>query len=147
MRIPHVVLFIAGLLMTASLASAQTSDGLFLKLDGLLGESQVPGHEGEIGIQSFSFGASQTGIREAGGRASARRSSLSPITITKFVDKSSPNLFLACALGTHINTAVLAVRKGGDTQDFLVITLSDVLISSYNGGGAEGSGLPTESVS
>jgi type VI secretion system secreted protein Hcp len=134
--------------MAAGLTPAHAVGELFLKIDNLLGESEEPGHVGEIEVLSFSFGASQTGIREAGGRASARRSSLSPIVFVKKVDKASPKLFLACAMGSHIKDAVLTVRTGDDKRhEYLVITLSDVLISSYQLGAVDDGGLATESIS
>lgn len=149
MKTRHFFTLVLGILMTAGLAPARAAGELFLKLDNIMGESRENGHIGEIDVLSVSFGASQTGIREAGGRASARRSSLSPIAIAKNVDKSSPRLFLACAMGTHIKDAVITFSTGGDEpHEYLIITLSDVLVSSYNVGTSEGSGgVATESIS
>ena len=46
---------------------------------------------------------------------------------------------LACATGQHIKKAVLTCRKaGGDKQEYLVVTMTDCLISSYNVGDAPG---------
>lgn len=136
------------IVMAAGLASANAAGELFLKLDNVFGESQQPGHVGEIDVLSFSFGASQTGVRAAGGKASARRSSLTPISILKQADKSSPKLFIACAMGTQFKDAVLTVSTGGTSPfEYLVITMSDVLISSYQVGSSEGSGIATESIS
>lgn len=148
MKTSRFLLLAVSILMAAGLASANAAGELFLKLDNVLGESREPGHVGEIDVLSFSFGASQTGVREAGGRASARRSSLSPIAIVKQVDKSSPKLFLACATGVHFKDAVLTISTGGDKPfEYLVITMSDVLISSYQVGTSEGAGPATESIS
>jgi type VI secretion system secreted protein Hcp len=127
---------------------AQAAGELLLKLDGIFGDSVVAGHENEIEVLSVSFGVSQTGIREAGGRASARRSSLSTINISKFIDKASPKLFLACATGQHIPSGVLTFRQvaaGVPPYEFLTITLTDVLVSSYQV--SSGGDVPTESVS
>jgi type VI secretion system secreted protein Hcp len=58
------------------------------------------------------------------------------IEIVKQVDSASPLLMLACASGQHIKKAVLYVRKAGGTQqDYYVVTLTDVLVSSYQSGG------------
>jgi type VI secretion system secreted protein Hcp len=142
-------LFVAvGLLTAVSVTPAQAVGELVLKVDGIPGDSLVGGHINEIDVYSVSFGASQTGIREAGGKASARRSSMSTFAITKKVDKASPKLFLACATGQHIQTAVLTFREvevGTAPHEYLTITLSDVFISSYQVG--SGGDLPTESIS
>jgi len=148
MKSPRFLPLVIALFMAAGLTPARAIGELFIKVDNILGESRFDGHVGEIDVLSFSFGASQTGIREAGGRASARRSSLSPIVIVKNVDKASPKFFLACATGTHIKDAVITVRKAGDKPlEYLTITLSDVLISSYSVGAADSGGVATESIS
>jgi type VI secretion system secreted protein Hcp len=143
------LLLAIGIGITAVLTAPQAAGGLVLKLDGIPGDSEVAGHKAEIDIQSLTFGVSQTGIREAGGKASARRSSLSPITVTKEADASSPKLFLACATGTHIPKAVITffqtAQAGGPNYEYLTITLTDVLISGYSL--SSGGDFPSESVS
>src|SRR5690606_34605770 len=70
------------------------------------------------------------------------------LTVTKYVDKASPNLIQACCTGQHIGEAVLAVRKaGGEPLDYLILTMNDVLVTSVQAGGSQGDELVTESVS
>ena len=138
----------AGILTAVAVTPAQAVGELLLKLDGIPGDSLAAGHINEIDASSVQFGASQTGIRDAGGRASARRSSLTTFTITKRTDKASPKLFLACATGQHIQTAVLTFRDvvaGTAPYEYLTITLTDVFISSYSV--SSGGDFPSESVS
>jgi len=61
---------------------------------------------------------------------------------------ASPKLLKACATGQHIKTALLTCRKAGkDQQEFLKITLTDVLVSSFQTGGSGNGGLvPTDSI-
>lgn len=135
-----------GFLTTLPKTSAQSQPGIVLKLDGIPGDSQVANHQQEIDLSSLQFGVSQTGIREAGGKASARRSSLSTITVTKQADKASPKLFLACATGAHIDQAVLTFIESTPTPlEYLTITLSDVFISSYSV--SSGGDRPSEAAS
>ena len=62
------------------------------------------------------------------------------------INASSPRLFLACASGQHLKSAILTARKAGEQpQEFLQIKLTDVLISSYQSGG--GDQLPVDQVS
>jgi type VI secretion system secreted protein Hcp len=120
----------------------------FLKIDGIKGESTDDKHKDEIEIESFSWGATQTGTMAFGGGAGAGKVQFSGFNFTTKMTKASPMLFLKCATGEHIKEAILSGRKaGGDQQDFLKITLSDVLVSSYQTGGSTGSDVPMEQVS
>jgi type VI secretion system secreted protein Hcp len=146
MKTLRILLVAIGFLTTVAVAPA--AGQLLLKLDAIPGDSIVPGHNGEIDLATISFGVDQTGIREAGGKASARRSSFSTFSVVKLIDKASPKLFLACATGQHIPTGVLTFRTviAGDTPyEYLTITLSDVFISSYSV--SSGGDRPTESIS
>jgi type VI secretion system secreted protein Hcp len=65
------------------------------------------------------------------------------------MNKASPKLFLACATGEHIKKAVLTCRKaGGEQQEFLLVTMTDLLVSSYQTGGSGHSDIvPTDQIS
>jgi type VI secretion system secreted protein Hcp len=53
-------------------------------------------------------------------------------------------MFLACATGEHIKKAVLVCRKAGkEQQEYLKVTMSDCLVSSYSLGGG-GSTVPRD---
>ena len=127
------------------LPSWAASDYL-LELDGIPGESIDAQRPGAIEIQSFSFGASNSGTIVGGG-GGAGKVSFSDITFSKNLDKSSPILYLHCAQGKHIPKATLYVRKSGSDKpvEYYVITLSDVLVTSVQTSG--GGGLPMESLS
>ena len=58
-------------------------------------------------------------------------------------------MFLACAAGRHIQTAVLTCRKAGgrEQRDFLRYTLSDVLVSSYQTNGQADDNVPMDQIS
>jgi type VI secretion system secreted protein Hcp len=66
--------------------------------------------------------------------------------VTK-VSKASPKLFLACATGQHIKEAALVgVKEGKDRQEFFKVTLTDVLVSSFQQSGMSGD-IPTDQFS
>lgn len=123
-----------------------SAGGMFLKIRGVQGESQDHKHKGDIEISSFSFGASNAGAQAHGGGGGAGKVSFSSFTITKHLDKSSALLQKAAIGGTHYKEVdVFFARKAGGTQqDYLEIKLQDVLISSYQAGGAGGGGGATE---
>jgi|SRR5512146_544450 len=118
----------------------------FLKIDGIDGESTDDKHKGEIEVLSYSWGESQTGTHGSGGGGGAGKVSMSDFSFMMQANKSSPKLMLACATGDHIKTAKLTLRKaGGEQQEYMSITFSDVLVSSYNTGGGGGE-IPNESI-
>jgi len=122
----------------------------FLKIDGIPGESTDAKHKGAIDLESFSWGETNTGSG-AGSRAGggAGKVAMQDFHFTSRVNKASPSLFLACASGKHIKDAVLTARKAGKgQQDYLVFKFRDLLISSYQIGGAEAAGdVPMDQVS
>lgn len=120
----------------------------YLKIDGVDGESSAKGHEKAIEIDSFSFGAHQTGTHSAGSGGGAGKVQMNDFHFTMKVCAASPKLMLACASGEHIKKAVLTCRKAGkDQQEFFKVTLSDLLVSSYQTGGSHGDMVPTEQIS
>lgn len=120
---------------------------MFLKLEGIEGESQDSKKTNQIEIDSFSLGGSNAGSFAAGQGGGTNRVNLQDMHFSKAIDKSSGNLFDALVTGKHITKAILTVRKaGGDEQkDYYTITMSPCLVSSYNVSGRNGAGLPSES--
>jgi type VI secretion system secreted protein Hcp len=109
----------------------------FLKIDGIEGESQDDGHKGEIEVQSFSWGVTQTGSLAQGGGGATHKVHMQDFNFTVFHSKASPKLMLACATGQHIASAVLVARKAGrEQQEYLKVTFTDLLISSFQTGGS-----------
>ncbi len=114
---------------------------MFLKLDGITGDSTDDGHKNQIDVSSFAFAVGRGGDGTgSGGRGAAGRSHLQTMRIDKVYDSASPKLFRAAATGQHIRSAVLTFRRAGDDRDveFLTYTLSDVQVTSYDQGGTDG---------
>ena len=119
---------------------------MFLKLDGIKGESQDHKHPGEIQISSWSWGLSQTGAMAHGGGGGAGKVSVHDISITKNVDKASPALMLHCCNGKHIPNGLVTVRKAGDKPlEYLKMKLQDIIISGVQNAG-HGGDILTENV-
>jgi len=120
---------------------------MFLKMDGVEGESRDNKHKNEIELLSFSFGATQPGSAGHGGGAGVAKVQVNDLQISKYFDKASPKLFEACATGKHTPKVVITCRKaGGSQQEYLTITLSEVIVSSIQDSGSGGETLPSESV-
>jgi type VI secretion system secreted protein Hcp len=81
----------------------------FMQLNGIEGESTDTKHKGWIEISDCNMEIMQrvsTTASSAGG-ASAEKADFSNLRFTKLMDKSSPQLALACAKGTHCLTTPL----------------------------------------
>ncbi len=120
----------------------------FLKLDGIDGESTDDKHKGEIDVESWSWGETNSGTHAGGGGGGAGKVSMQDFHFVMKVNKASPKLALNCATGEHIKKAVLTCRKaGGEQQEYLLVTMSDLLVSSYQTGGSSGSVIPVDQIS
>ena len=120
---------------------------IFLKVDGIKGESTDTNHQDESEIVSWSWGVSEVFISSGGGGIIGGKAKVGDFVIGKQVDKASPNLLKACLTAKHINEVVLTQRKAGaGKSNFLTITLKDVLISSLNDVDTAAAPRPTESI-
>jgi type VI secretion system secreted protein Hcp len=121
---------------------------MFLKIEGVPGESQDKTHKAEIDVLSWSWGGSQSGTGHSGGGSGAGKVSFQDLSITKYVDKASPTLMQFMANGKHISKAVLVVRKAGEHPlEYVKLTMEDVLVSSVSTGGSGGEDRITEHLS
>jgi type VI secretion system secreted protein Hcp len=133
------------LLLLAPLSGFSAVD-MFLKIEGIKGESQDKAHVGDVDVLAWSWGMSNSSTFE-GGSASVGRPYFQDIAITKFVDKATPQLMLNCANGKEIGKMELCVRKAGDTPlEYIVITFERVLVTSVSTGGSGGEDRLTENV-
>lgn len=133
----------AGLVATsiASTTSVVSASDMFLKMSGIKGESQDFKHKDEIDVLSWSWGTST-------GTGKVKRGSIAPqciqdLALTKFVDTSTPQLIMQAVIGQTAKEATLTVRKSGkEQQEYLVIKMTDVLVTSYQTGGSAGNDQP-----
>ena len=120
-----------------------------LDIKGIKGESAASKHKEQIEVMSWSWGASNP-TTIVGEGMSAGKVSMSDLSFTKRVDKSSPKLLGLCVTGNHADEATLYCSKqtGGKTpEDFLTIKLKEVFVSSFQVGGSSGEDVGTESIS
>lgn len=106
---------------------------MFLKLGDIKGESRDQTHRDEIEISKWGWGMSQTGSMHSGSGGGAGKVEIQNLVLSKDLDKSSPNLMMACSTGKHYPEARLVVRKagGGNAVEYLVITMKEVMVTSY----------------
>jgi len=122
----------------------------YLQIDTIVGEADAVGFEKQMQIASWSFGASNSGSASYGSGLGSGKVSLQDFSFMITHGKASPQLFLACAKGNHIPTAILSCRKtggGGSPFTYLKITFEDLVISSRQISGSNGGGIPYDSIS
>src|SRR6476661_10912114 len=106
---------------------------IFAKIGDIKGESLDDKHKDEVEVLSWSWGVSQSGTMAHGGGGGEGKASFNDFNFTHHIDKASPVLLKACATGEHIKDATITVRKAGKgQQEFLIIKMTDVLITSVN---------------
>jgi len=120
---------------------------MFIKIGKLEGESKDKSHGKEIDVLAWSWGMSQSGSFHYGAGGGAGKVNVQDLSLTKYIDKSSPDLMLACCNGEHMDDAVLTVRKAGKTPlEYYKITMTKVMITAVSTGGSGGEDKLTENV-
>ena len=140
-------LFTSGVIATGLLVSstAALANNMFLKIDGIEGESLDSKHPGAIDVLSWSWGQSTGTGQDARGRQPA--TCIQDLNFTKSIDSSSPELIMNAVLGEVAQNAVLTVRKaGGEQQEFLKLIMKNVTVVSFQTGASGDGRLPTEQV-
>ena len=115
---------------------------IFAKIGSIKGESLDAKHKDEVEVLSWSWGVSQAGGTGPGGGGGTGKASFLDFQLTHRIDKASPLLMAACATGKHIKDATITNRKAGKgQQEFLIIKMNDILITSVQPSlsGGEGS--------
>ena len=112
---------------------------IFIKMDGIQGESTDARHKDEIDVLSWSWGVTLPSSAHAGGAGGAGKPIPADLKFTHRIDLASPSLIRACASGRRLKEAVVSVQKAGADpraapDPFLTIKLNDVLVKSVETG-------------
>lgn len=123
---------------------------IYMKFDGIDGDVTAKGYEKQIEVDSFQFGVGRAISMDAGSAAnrSSGRPSLSEITVTKRMDKSSFGIMkevLSGSDGKKVKISVVEISKD-QLKEYVGYELEEVMVSGYSvSTGGEGS--PSESIS
>ena len=144
-RIPKYVIPLAFSALATINSSSYAVNDMFLKLDGIPGESQNTDHKDEIDVLAWSWSLNAPYSLQGGAGAPLVR----PLTISKYIDASSAALYTKLIKGERIKEGILTVRKAGGTNpvDYIVITMQDVVVSSTSPGGSGEDDRHRESIS
>jgi type VI secretion system secreted protein Hcp len=123
------------------------ASNIFAKLGDIKGESLDNKHKGEIEVLSYSWGVTNPGSLHSGGGGGAGKATFQDLSIVHKIDKASPVLLQACATGVHLKDATITFRKAGKgQQEFLIIKMNDVIVTSVVQGANDGDTAGSESV-
>jgi type VI secretion system secreted protein Hcp len=141
---------LAGALAATAVAAPAVADAatdIFLRLDGIQGESMDAKHKNQIEILSFSLGFVNQPAGGVGGGGSAGKVSCGDVVLTKNIDRSSPPLIGAVMTGKHIKSGVLAfTATGKNLVEYYVLTMNDLLVTAINQQDSVGGPKVTEQI-
>jgi len=113
--------------LSAPLANA---DDIFVKIDGIKGESRIDRFEEMIQAVSWNWGLDQSASLALASRTGAKVT-VHKLTFTHRLDMATPRLMQFCATGRHLKEAFLYLRRPGKSAaPYVVIKLTDVVVSN-----------------
>ncbi|MBU9475975.1 Hcp family type VI secretion system effector [Burkholderia multivorans] len=111
---------------------------IFLKIDGINGESLDDKHKDEIEILNWDWEILQESSMHSGSGGGAGKATVKDLTFEHNIDRASPNLMKYALTGKHIDQAVLVMRKaGGNPLEYLKLTMSDVIVTRVKPSGSK----------
>lgn len=117
---------------------------MFLYVDGVAGDSRDERYPGWLDVLAWSGAISWFRNEDEG----MEFCQFQDLCITKWVDRSSPKLYRACAHKTKFPHATLEIRyAGGDREKAYVYKFHEVTITSCSMGGSAGEDRLTENIS
>lgn len=122
---------------------------MFIKIDGIEGESLDASHKNEIEVLNWNWESFQHSNMHAGSGGGAGKATVSDFRFEHYLDKASTNLLSYCLSGKHIKEIKFVVRKaGGDPLEYLTIKFTDVIITQVSASGCSSEDVrPREIVS
>ena len=123
---------------------------MFLKIDGIDGESTDDKHKKWIEVLDFNHSVTQpVSAASASGGRTGGRADFADLIVNKTIDKATPSLYFHCSNGKHIPKIELEFCLATEEKHtFMKYTLEDVIVSSISPSGssaADGS-KPVEEV-
>ena len=99
--------------------------------------------QGTIPALSWSFGVTAPQPTNIGGGRVAAPAKLSDVSVTRRADACTPTLFGDAVKGNHFKQVTI-VQQDPQKDDTFTVTLTEVVISSYQLGGDAGHEVPSE---
>ena len=143
----YLLLGLIGFKATPALAAQD----MFLCIEGAPGESLDKRYMDCIDVLAWSWGMSQSGTTHTGGGTGEGKVAVQDLSVTKWVDKSTPILMSHTASGKVFPKVELYVHNACGNCDTSVpyfrLALENILVSSVSTGGSGGEDRLTENIS
>jgi type VI protein secretion system component Hcp len=122
--------------LTAMTTDVQTNldYDVYLKLDGISGDTKAKNYENWIMLSSVQFEVANSGLgNSAGGGGGAGKADLKNFVVKKSFDSASVPLFMTAISGAHIKNGQIVFVKHSSSASFpfLTIDLRDLILSDY----------------
>jgi type VI secretion system secreted protein Hcp len=107
---------------------------IYLKLDGVNGESVDENHQGWIELESFKWNVKNEASFATGQGGQATQGHVDKISIDKVCDLSSVTLFKNCTTGKHIkNGKIECLKLDGEARvTYLSVELTDIMVAKVD---------------
>lgn len=122
-------------LVAVHIGTANAAIEMFLRLEGVQGDSQDPQYAGWSVVKSFALGHAAASATGSAG--------FKPAQFTKELGRTSPVLAGFAATGARIKTATLDYRQSSTTFAFYRVVLHDVSVRSYQVSGGTSNNFET----
>ena len=132
----------AGLALALALATAAAplrADSIYLRVDGIPGDSREQSHANWIDVDAYSVAFAPAGGKKA---------PLPEFNLEALVSRASPNILLGVLSGDVYPTAELAVARrivDGGNRDYVRWTFEDLSFTFYGQQALNAEGKPTDS--
>ncbi len=127
---------------------ADSLQAMFIKFDGINGESFDANHKDWIDVLSFSYAVAQSTSTASGGGSGVGKANFGNFMFTHYNDTASPNMMKYCAEGKPIPKVVFSATKAGPgNPEYMKITFNEVFITAINDIGATNSPRSLEEIS
>ena len=124
----RLMVLVGAICLLSSILASPAVGAAYLKYDGIDGESKDTDHKDWIDILS----ASQSIMHPAGSSAASPAADPTDFVVTKYIDKSTPKLALACCNGQHSPRVIVEFTSDDQRHlTYLQIEMTNVLVTSY----------------
>ncbi len=115
---------------------------MFLKLDGVFGDSTDVGHNGEFDITSVSWESSQVGALKGGGGGGVQKVAYGDVSVYIKSGAASADLLQLLANGKRMKNALVTIETA--RGPIISLKLTDAQISGYGMAGANTDAVPSD---
>ncbi|MEP5153216.1 type VI secretion system tube protein Hcp, partial [Planktotalea sp.] len=104
----------------------------FLLIDGIAGDSAIPGFEGWFDLDAFSLGQSHSGTTHFGANGGAGRLNVQDLSVSLSGNAGLTSLLNSTSMGSHIDAIQIVGISSNDQAIVYELTLNDIMTTSVS---------------